>query len=355
MRVVLILYFLETLIVWTNTQQCMDENNKPVDWYVVYKLPEIKHHHKLLKSGVAYTFMTSDNYDSWTFSNKSINSTTSILANTINDLYSAQGISYVLYNDQPPPDKKSKSNKGHNKGVVMVNYTGGFWLVHSVPHFPMLGKTYIFPRTGAVFGQSFLCLSLSLENLNKVGTQLQYNQPEIYSQNINSNLKASLPDLVKAAMNVTINTAPWYSVMEILTQKGVQFTSFAKSKAFNKDLYEDLVAPSLETDLYVETWPNGGGRLQSNCTKKYKVTNVKSVYLSAANVTFNTTHDHSKWAVTPPSQAKNWFCIGDINRAEHQKVRGGGTVCLNNKQLSTDYKKSVESIEECNKTMKGLF
>lgn len=83
-------------------------------------------------------------------------------------------------------------------------------------------------------------------------------------------MNASLPDLVKAAANVTVNTTPWYNVLNIFTLKGVQFTSFAKSKEFNKDLYEDLVAPSLQTNLSVETWPNGGGRLPSNCTKQFK-------------------------------------------------------------------------------------
>lgn len=83
-------------------------------------------------------------------------------------------------------------------------------------------------------------------------------------------MNASLSDLIKAANNITVNSAPWYSMMNLFTIKGIQFTSFAKSKGFNKDLYEDLVAPSLQTDLFVETWPNGGGRLPSNCTKQFK-------------------------------------------------------------------------------------
>lgn len=73
-----------------------------------------------------------------------------------------------MYNDQPP-NRKSKTKKGHNKGVVLANTEGGFWLVHSVPHFPQIGLNYTYPRTGAVFGQSFLCVSLDLSNLDKVG------------------------------------------------------------------------------------------------------------------------------------------------------------------------------------------
>ncbi|CAH1958023.1 unnamed protein product [Acanthoscelides obtectus] len=152
--------------------QCKDESDKPVDWFYVYKLPTIRHQsgNKLLKDGVAYTFMTSEDYSDWKFSNVSINSTDSIIGHTLKDLYKRQNeLLHVLYNDQPP-QHKSNEEKGHNKGVILAESQGGFWLVHSVPHFPDIGdKTYNFPRTGAVYGQSFLCISTDLRNLDTVG------------------------------------------------------------------------------------------------------------------------------------------------------------------------------------------
>lgn len=54
---------------------------------MVYKLPELKHHGKLLKQGVAYVFVTSDDFDSWTIANVSINSTDSIIAQTLKPFY----------------------------------------------------------------------------------------------------------------------------------------------------------------------------------------------------------------------------------------------------------------------------
>lgn len=83
-------------------------------------------------------------------------------------------------------------------------------------------------------------------------------------------LKAFLPDLANAAANITNNIAPWYHVLTIISVKNTEFTSFAKSNKFNKELYEDLVAPYLQSDLLVETWPNGPGRLESNCSKQFK-------------------------------------------------------------------------------------
>lgn len=53
---------------------------------------------------------------------------------------------------------------------MLGNKEGGVWLVHSVPHFPPHPfERYSYPNTGTPFGQSFLCLSLNLKNLNKVG------------------------------------------------------------------------------------------------------------------------------------------------------------------------------------------
>ena len=49
--------------------------------------------------------------------------------------------------------------------------------------------------------------------------------------------------------------------------------------------------------------------------------------------------DHSKWHV---SNTNNWICVGGINRQQHQKVRGGGTVCQQMQNL-------ISGIEACPK------
>ena len=50
----------------------------------------------------------------------------------------------------------------------------------------------------------------------------------------------------------------------------VNYKLFAKAREWGKDLYDDLVAPSLETALNVETWRNGaGGRLVVTRSTRY--------------------------------------------------------------------------------------
>lgn len=76
----------------------------------------------------------------------------------------------MFYNDQPPDGNVSFTG-GHTKGVVYAGETGGFWLIHSVPHYPPLPKLseYSYPKTGLKNGQSYLCVSLHPDQLDLVG------------------------------------------------------------------------------------------------------------------------------------------------------------------------------------------
>jgi deoxyribonuclease II len=87
-----------------------------------------------------------------------------------------------LYNDEPP-EGKTDGSRGHTKGVLATNAQQGFWLIHSVPHYPAAldNGTYWYPHTGRTYGQSFLCITIGASEVEKVGTQLLYNEPHIYS------------------------------------------------------------------------------------------------------------------------------------------------------------------------------
>lgn len=67
----------------------------------------------------------------------------------------------------------------------------GFWLVHSVPHFPpdLSTGAYDFPKTAHLYGQSFLCITLSATEVNDAAEQLLYNEPHIYSYSAPNELR----------------------------------------------------------------------------------------------------------------------------------------------------------------------
>jgi len=61
-----------------------------------------------------------------------------------------------------------------DSGDVCFDKTSGFWLVHSVPHFPPPPSFgYSYPESGTVFGQTFLCVTYQYSTLNDIGTILR--------------------------------------------------------------------------------------------------------------------------------------------------------------------------------------
>lgn len=61
-----------------------------------------------------------------------------------------------------------------------------------------------------------------------------------------------------------------YHIESFETLVGRKFLSFAKSAMFNDDLYSGLVAEVLQSDLLVESWTNGPGTLDSECSRNFQ-------------------------------------------------------------------------------------
>lgn len=328
--------------------QCRDENDKPVDWFVAIKLPRLKKSENInIRKGEAYVFITS-NSDSknWTLSARTVSDLDSIMGRTLKPIYNGQASKFarILYNDEPPHGNTTMT-LGHTKGVAVGDAGSGFWLIHSVPHYPpeASSSTYSYPSTGLMYGQSFLCITVQPTALETIGKQLMFNEPDIYDAEVPETLSSILPSFTRAANGERVHTSPWFNAATFTSAGGKNFTSFAKSKQFGKDLYADWVAQDLRTSLLVETW-NHGSKMQSECNKPFKVENVAGMSLDS--ISFRTGEDHSKWAVSSDND-KPWVCVGDINRTEHQKQRGGGTVCMQNTELRYSYHASVTNLDVC--------
>lgn len=84
--------------------QCRDERGRPVDWYIVYKLPVQEGKHRLLSSGFAYAFVTSsDDLKEWRLSKNLVTDKSCIFAQTLTPIAS-ESTSILMYNDDPPDD-----------------------------------------------------------------------------------------------------------------------------------------------------------------------------------------------------------------------------------------------------------
>jgi deoxyribonuclease-2 len=331
---------------------CKNHRGEEVDWYVAYKLPRLEDaKNSTVASGVAFLYADSSTGGSWVFSAKNVDDPDSAIGRTVRQIFDAKkrgDLFYATYNDEHPNGKEDPS-RGHMKGALAFNDYKGFWLIHSVPRFPMTTTgTYEYPDTGRRFGQSFLCITFSSGELDQIGEQLLYSQPSVFDYHLPNSYRLLYPHLEKAITRKALpsGTKNYYSVQPINSLGGKKFMSFNKHKKFDKDLYADLVAGELKSSLYTETWLNGrpANDMTSSCKTEYKVYNSKS--LSLYQFEFNNSKDHSKWAASLTA-ADGWICIGDINRQYSQEKRGGGTMCMADPTIWRLYQSAVVDYECC--------
>ncbi|CAG5133990.1 unnamed protein product, partial [Candidula unifasciata] len=283
---------------------CLDALGNSVDWYAIYKLPALKSSSNwMIRAGLAPLYLDVRS-PKWALLNHAMNESQEAVYQTLSAIYSGKNddMMYIMYNDEPPPASQTtvQDEGGHTKGVVAFDKNSGFWLIHSAPHFPP-GKDhgYTYPTTACHYGQSFLCVTFPYNQLGNVAKQLWYNEPHIYNHTVPASFSQDYPVLNDVIHGKTPPGPPYSSVLQMTSLGGQQFTSFAKSGKFEADLYDALVAPTLQQDLLVETWLNGeGGKLDSNCSANYKVMKITSISMQAFAVKFNETKDHSKWAIS---------------------------------------------------------
>ena len=341
---------------------CLDENGQPVDSWTVLK-------------AAPYTFdyyVYNETISSWS---KSIYTTSQdvngCIMRTMSQVYaysnSYDAFAMGMYNDDPPGPYTASSSYAHAKGILMTSSTQGFWLIHSMPNWPNNETTgYPGPFPDDTYGQSLQCVTIAAATANVIASNLMIDHPYIYSKNISSSLTTTLPQfanwLSAKTTKLTNATVPFKSM------GGKTFYQMAKSASWNKDLWDDLVAPYFQVQIDVETWRNGaGGRMSSICGtngskayEAYDVYTVSRVDMPKGGMSWNGTQDHSKWASaikvgvtnsggsdSQSSWGSNVTCVGDINRMCSQEKRGGGAMCTIDNNLWSAFNNAIGGVEGC--------
>ncbi|KRY10346.1 Plancitoxin-1, partial [Trichinella patagoniensis] len=142
--IIVILISVRTCIAQAAT--CKDDGNVDVDWYFVYKPPNVLSS-KLLKSG---------GNPAWAPSGANIN-----------------------------------QNAGHSVVLTMSRIllvrsaaNEAAWFVHTVPNFLAYLSAYSWPQAETPKGHMFLCISFSSALLNSVGKAIRYQEPYVYVNNL---------------------------------------------------------------------------------------------------------------------------------------------------------------------------
>lgn len=332
---------------------CLDEHGKQVDYYIGYKLPKLeKSKDDFINHGVRYIYMTSNNHNKWIESKYSINDGKSLLGATLKPvLKQSSQYNIILYNDQKPTTRTRPTSTGaHAKGVFASYGKSGFWLLHSIPQFPVQDSVYEYPKRSLNNGQAFLCITLNLEDrpsMENLAKHLMMMQPNIYGFNLTKAFTDKFGSYGFSDLkNRRKSSREHHLVLPIYSANRFLFTAFSKSKKFNRDLYSKLMAPFLQEDLLVQTWRNGAGEvLGSDCRDKYKIIDVESIKFNN-QVKWKFSEDHAKWAVSTDSK-KHHICIADINRMKSQFLRGGGGVCFQSAKIWSTFRSIIGEVEGC--------
>ncbi|KAJ8376416.1 hypothetical protein SKAU_G00069960 [Synaphobranchus kaupii] len=324
---------------------CRNEDGKPVDWFIMYKLPKYKIDD--VGNGLEYMYLDSSNED-WQLSQFLVNTSQGALGSTLKPLYTGGGIkslrsAYLLYNDAPPLLNYT-TKYGHAKGALHFDQSQGFWLIHSIPHFPAFPERgYSWPPTGKNNGQTVFCVTYKYGQLLQIAQQLLYYNPHVYN--------CSLPvvfrkDMASLALLCEGSKLPWVSkrLQGLTSAKGESFLSFAKSKFYVDDIYTGWVAQILKTDLLTETWQHSYV-LPSNCSLTNHVMNIKRIKLPG-QIQFKSYFDHSKWCVSRMHK-DHWTCLGDLNRENPQAWKSGGLVCSQNPVIYQAFRQAVAWYNGC--------
>ncbi|KAK6741655.1 hypothetical protein RB195_009494 [Necator americanus] len=298
---------------------CKNMEGKDVDWFTAIKGPASGDPMK----GRNFVYFD-PTQTGWKWSSTPINSTLSAIGATINQLYLAnkENTFTIAYNDDSPL-KPANNKNGHSKGVAVFDHDVGFWMIHSVPNFPSINR-YEFPSSAKIFAQSFLCLSLSTNNLEEVAEYMRYAQVTPFLHNLPQFHQIIAPSLLDVINKRSLpSSATVFSMTRrIRTLGGKNVIEFSKHAKFEADLWYDLIAPDLKTPMAVETWRNGKGtKIRTKCNRigvRPNVYNINLVKLPGKS--FASTKDHSKWGVSTNETAPV-VCIGDVNRQVNHSFR----------------------------------
>lgn len=219
----------------------------------------------------------------------------------------------MLWNDQTVT-KTASSSKAHAKGVLhWDDQTGGFLLIHSIPHFVDTSENTFksTTRETSMYGQSLVCVSL--DRLADVNTIIDH----IMSQNAN------------VYLNTFDNTArPRPKIDRMVSKIPFGFKLVTKTSISAEHPFEELLVGEYNVGWLVNTW--GRPYMQSICNVQNKVSNI--VFKSLNSVTMKYTQDHSKWALSYGDD-RRLVCIGDLNHMESQADRGGSFLCIDHLSL----------------------
>ena len=324
---------------------CRNPSGTEVDWYVIFFMPQTASSDNKIHYGYFDNTQKSLNYYLYEESTFPPTRITSYVTSNP----SATDFNYFFWNDdlttKDGSSKSASSERAHAKGSLVYDKNNGVFLLHSLPRFPTRTSDNEIltelPSNGGVYGQHFLCITVSKTTAEKIAELLNYinisNNASVKKDNVNSSANKWITALIN---NKYDSSYPKELQTTIKSKNGVDFNFISKSYLNKITPYDTTVRSIYSDDFYVRTWTKPS--LAPAICEEYSLFNVENVQFGEYG--YAKGKEHSKWAI---SVFKYITCFGDLNHCESQANRGGNIVCFENEKLHNIMKNAVNGIDSC--------
>ena len=163
------------------SQECMDNSGKRVDWWAILKVPP-----KIGSSGYGYIDSVSQTSD-FKYINTHVDQGNTALTFTLSQINSMK-LETSAWNDEKPTGQTS-TTKAHSKGLIGFSFDKkrGFFLSHSLPKYPAFSGSQVILTIAPAenyYGQDLFCVSMSINELDKLASRLMTTHLYVYYSNI---------------------------------------------------------------------------------------------------------------------------------------------------------------------------
>ncbi|KAL1236576.1 Deoxyribonuclease-2-alpha [Trichinella spiralis] len=333
---ILILISLKTCMAQVAT--CKDDGDRDVDWYFVYKPPNVLSS-KLLKSG---------GNPAWADSRPNIdqNRDHSIIRTMASFVQYHAQINVLAYSDDPP-NLPPRNEKSKTKGVLLVNNAAddAAWFVHTVPNFLAYLSAYSWPAAETAKGHMFLCVSFSKAHLNSVGKAIRYQEPYVYVNNLPAAILNQNMELSNLINGIDVRVTSFLAHERFATKSAqavANIQAFGKHSKSFADMYARILRNRFAASIMV--WSPADARSKSICKGQHKLQKITSIQLDGVQVSREA--DSAKWALI---DGKNTVCFTTNDYTATEKRTPGAAVCLENAGVYNAFRTAALNVEACNK------
>ena len=324
---------------------CRNTKGEDVDWYIIFFMPQTASSDN--KIHYAYFDNTLKSLQFYLYEESTFPPT--MITSYVTSNPKATDFNYFFWNDdlttKDGSSKSASSERAHAKGSLVYDKNNGVFLLHSLPRFPTRTNDNEIltelPSNAGVYGQHFLCITVSKTTSEKIAELLNYinvsNNASVKQDNVNSIANKWITALIS---NKFDSSYPKELQTTIKSRNGVDFNFISKNYLNQITPYDTTVRSIYLDDFYVRTWTRPS--LAPAICEEYSLFNVENIQFG--DYGYAKGKEHSKWAI---SVFKYITCFGDLNHCESQANRGGNIVCFENEILHGFMKDAVNGIDSC--------